>query len=191
MTEKDINVTNIIINNGKVISFTFGNKDKQNKIFDLYLFISSSLDNACSSFKVDEELAKTYFDHSKITGWDAVEKCKNEVLPYLKNDVLSLKELLQKFNSIIYSKFKVNITKFVTLSHLGYNIWQKTLRPKKKEKTKGYAIEIPKDIEKYNFISKSIYGGRTVPLKQSFISKHYDEVVNGHDARRHFGGKVP
>ena len=63
-----INVTNIILTNGKVMSFQFG----ENKVFDLYLFIMTSLDKACKSFNIKN--AKSSFDHTKIKNWDDVRK---------------------------------------------------------------------------------------------------------------------
>ena len=68
LTNMGINVTNIILTNGKVMSFQFG----ENKVFDLYLFIMTSLDKACKSFNIKN--AKSSFDHTKIKNWDDVRK---------------------------------------------------------------------------------------------------------------------
>ena len=43
------------------MSFTFGDG---NKVFDLYLFIMSSLDRACKDFKINN--AKSSFKHENI-----------------------------------------------------------------------------------------------------------------------------
>src|SRR5260221_200683 len=79
LIESNINIENIILSNGKVMSFTFG---KNNKVFDLYLFIMTSLDKACKDFKIKN--AKSSFDHKKMKTWDDIETYKLEVLPYLK-----------------------------------------------------------------------------------------------------------
>ena len=76
------------------MSFKFGD---DNKVFDSYLFIMTSLDKACKDFKIEN--AKTSFDHKKIKTWDDTDKYKSEVLPYLKLDVLGLKELFEVFNN--------------------------------------------------------------------------------------------
>ncbi len=48
---------------------------------------------------------------------------KNELLNYLAIDLLSLKEIMFKFNDIIYNDFKLNITRFKTISGLSFNVY--------------------------------------------------------------------
>lgn len=162
LLELDIIVSNFIITNGKVMAFNFGNG---NKIFDLYLFVNSSLDKACDDFKIKN--AKGKFDHTKIKTWDDTETYKNEVLPYLKLDVLGLKELFETFNNMIYELKKVNITKYITLSHMAYDIWASNLKD---------IIEVP-TYDKYQFICQSKYGGRCYPQQKTFQSKKYSDIV--------------
>ena len=111
LTERNIKVEDMILSNGKVMSFKFGNN---NKVFDLYLFIMTSLDKACKDFKIKN--AKSSFNHNNIKSWEDTEKFKSEVLPYLKLDVAALKELFETFNDMIYELFETNITKYVTAS---------------------------------------------------------------------------
>src|SRR5579875_2270463 len=118
----DVPKKKIIITNGKILKFEFG---KGNKFFDLYQFIMSSLDKASKDFNL--EYKKSEFDHNKIKTWEDVEKYKNEVLPYLELDVKSLRELFIKFNEKIYDLEKINITSYITISHMGYSIWSSKL----------------------------------------------------------------
>ena len=148
-----------------LLGFTFGDG---NKVFDLYQFTSTSLKKACDDFKIKN--AKGEFDHKKVKTWQDTEIHKNESLAYLKLDVTGLKELFEKFNNAMYKKFKTNITKFVTLSHMAYELWCSMLDD---------VIEIPKDMERYLFIKEATYGARTAPQKMEYISKHYDDIVNG------------
>ena len=167
LTERNIPINNIILNCGKVMSFTFGEEKKENKVFDVYLFIMSSLDSACKDFKIKN--AKTSFDHSKMKTWDDVELYRPEVEPYLKLDVLALEELFTTFNDMIYTTCNVNITSYCTLSHMGYVIFTSLLE---------HNLELP-DLPKYEFIRKAVYGGRTTPHRKEFKTKHYDDVING------------
>lgn len=162
LVNKNINVDNIILSNGRVVSFNFGSK---NKCFDLCLFINSSLDKACGAFQT--KIVKGSFEHTKIKNWDCVEQYKSEWEPYLETDVRSLTELFQKFNHAIYEVAKVNITKYVTLSHMGYNIWMSLLDKNE--------IEIP-DLEKYKFIKQATFGGRTYPHCKEFKSEKYVDI---------------
>lgn len=164
ITDMGITVEDIILTNGKVMTFKFGN---ENRIFDLYLFINSSLDKACKDFKIKN--AKSSFDHTKIKTWDDVDKHEKEVLPYLKLDVLGLKELFETFSDMIYEMKHINITNYVTLSHMAYEIWASMLTN---------VVEIPNNLEKYDFIKQGTYGGRCYPMQKRFKSKHYDDVVN-------------
>ena len=98
-----------------------------------------------------------------------LDEHKKEVLAYLRLDVLGLKELFEVFNDMMYDLKKVNITSYVTLSHMSYAIWTSMLKQQ---------IEIPNDLEKYEFIKKATYGGRCYPQQKYFKSTYSDHVVN-------------
>ena len=166
LKEKNIEIKNLILSNGSVLSFKFGKEGKENKVFDLYRFIMTNLDSACGAYKIKNHKLK--FDVLKIQSWDLAEKHRQEVEPYLKYDVLSLSELFFTFNDSIFENDNVNITKYVTLSNMAYSLWQKTLTE---------LVEIP-NMEKYDFIKKGTYGARCYPSQKEFKSKHYEDVVN-------------
>jgi len=170
LTERNAVIEDMIINNGKVMSFSFRlNSEKlKNKVFDLYLFTMCALEKACDDFKIKN--AKSKFEHEKMKTWDDVEEHKKEVLPYLKLDVLALKELFESFNDMMWQIKKVNITQFVTASHMGYSLWQNELEQ---------ANEIPKCLDKLAFIRKATYGGRCYPQQQRYQSSMYEGVKDG------------
>jgi hypothetical protein len=164
-----------IISNGKLVSFHFGKMAKDGnikycKVFDLYLFLMSSLKDAGSSFEIDKELQKKDFNHELIKSWADVEKYRNDVEPYLKTDVLCLKEVFDKFSSYIFEKFEVHITDYLTLSHMAYNLWCGTL-------DESMNIKIPK-LDEYKFISSSIYGARCYPMTTGYTSTEYEKFIN-------------
>jgi len=164
--DKNIPIKNLILSNGAILSFKFGVEGKENKVFDLYRFIISSLDKACQDYKIENKKLK--FDVLKIQSWDLAEKYRNEVEPYLKYDVLSLSELFFTFNDYIYKNDNVNITKYVTLSNMSYSLWQKTLTE---------LVEIP-DTDKYTFVKRGTYGAKCYPSQKEFKSEHYDDIIN-------------
>jgi hypothetical protein len=165
LIEKKVVVSNMILMNGKLLGFKYG---ENNKVFDLFLFVTSSLDSACKAYNIEN--AKSKFDHNRIKSWDNVEECKNEVLPYLKLDVMGMRELFIKFNDMIYEKFEVNITNYVTISHLGYALWTSNLE---------HTIEVSKDLEKYDFVNASTYGARCYPQQKRFTSEYATDVESG------------
>jgi hypothetical protein len=128
----------------------------------------TSLDAACGDFKIKN--AKTSFEHAKMKSWSDIEKYKDEVLPYLKMDVLGLKELFETFNDMIYEIESTNITRFMTCSQMGYSIWQNLL---------DQVVEVPKDLEKMDYIAKAVYGGRCYPHQQQYKSSMYEDVKAG------------
>jgi hypothetical protein len=169
LKDKNIPIKNLIMPQGAIISFQFGEEGKENKVFDLYRFTMTSLDKACSAYKIKNHKMK--FDVLKIQSWELAEQYKHEVEPYLKYDVLSLSELFFTFNDSIFENDSVNITKYMTLSNMAYSLWQKTLTELNE------LVEIP-DIEKYNFIKRGTYGARCYPSQKEFKSKYYDDVIN-------------
>ncbi len=119
-------------------------KDAAEKTIDKFMLFENriiSAYNACDDFKIKN--AKTELEHAKFKSWDDVETHKDEVLAYLKMDVLGLKELFETFNDVIYDIEKTNITKFITCSHMGYEIWRNMM---------DKIVEIPKDLEKMDYI---------------------------------------
>lgn len=158
-------VDNVILSNGRLMSFSFGNKMR---VWDICLFTLSSLKDACKSFAVSGDNTKTEFDHFKIKSWEDVYAYRHEVEPYVKRDVLGMKEVVEKFSDMVYEIFKVHMTQFVTLSAMSYAIWTQSV---------DELIELP-DTQKYEFIRESLYGGRTYPMNREFTSKQYNTIVN-------------
>jgi hypothetical protein len=163
LSDKRLEINDLINANGNILKFTFG---KGNKVFDLYRFINSSLENACDAYKIEN--AKMKFDVLKIQSWADSEKYRNEVEPYLKYDVLSLRELFFTFNNSVFAYDQINITNYVTISNMAYALWTRDLK---------YMVELP-DLEKYDFIKKGTYGARCYPQQKFYKSKHYDNVIN-------------
>jgi hypothetical protein len=128
----------------------------------------SSLEDACESYKIFNK--KMEFNVLKVQSWDLAEKFRHEVEPYLKYDVLSLRELFFKFNDSMFENDGVNITKFVTLSHMSYALWSANLKQ---------CIEIPDSMEKYDYEKKATFGGRCFPMQSEYKSKYYDDIKSG------------
>lgn len=161
LTDRGIKVENMINSNGKLMSFTFGDG---NKVFDLCLYLTCKLEKACKDFKVKN--SKSSFEHEKMNTWDDVETYRNEVEPYLRLDVLALKEVFETFNDMMFDRFKVNITSYMSAGQLGYSIWLSTIEDD---------IEVP-DLEKYDFIKLATYGARCYPQKKKYQSREYKNL---------------
>ena len=170
LTSRGAKIENMIMNNGRIMSFSYHNGDakKSNKIFDLFLFTMCGLGDACKDFKIVNQ--KMEFEHSKMKDWACVEEFKDEVIPYLKVDVMGLRELFITFNDMIFEIEKTNITRFMTCSHMGYEIWRNML---------DEIVEVPKDLEKMDYIAKAVFGGRCYPQQHQYKSSMHDDVKAG------------
>jgi hypothetical protein len=124
----------------------------------------SSLNDACDDYKIKNH--KMEFDVSKIQSWELSEKYRHE--PYLQYDVLSLREFFT-FNDFMFDRDRVNITNYVTLSHMAYSLWSSDL---------DHLIEIP-DMLKYEFIKKGTYGGRCYVQLAEYEGKYHNDVQCG------------
>jgi hypothetical protein len=164
LIERGIDCKKIIYSDGCYKTFTF------NKIstFDLCLHMPGSLKNNCKAFGVADDKSKGDFDHKKIQSWDDVEKFRNEWQPYLRLDIISMRELYLKYSKSVYDEFKVNVNKFITLSSLAYNIWRQTIG-------ENDIINLPYDIDL--FVRRSIFGGRCYPQKQYFESEGDEDYL--------------
>jgi hypothetical protein len=188
----------ILLNNGHLLSLSFSDKkDVVHTIFDLYQFLTCSLDKACKDLKVDASVAKSVLPHLLLKKWgDAnyigpwpeeahylVKDRRNlpqptsvpynfrqQCLDYLERDVRSLMSVHQKFSDIVFKTFQVNITRFVTLSSMAYKIWQTQLE---------HNVELAKNERLYTEIRKSYYGGRCHPVKRFFQSSQYEQIKTG------------
>lgn len=161
--ERNISIEKIMISGGRVLSAQF----HENKLFDLCQFTLDSLERACESFKTD--VSKSSFNHDLIQSWEDTEKYRDQVEPYLKLDCLSLKSLFEKFNDCIYDICQKNITDYVTLSHMAYDIFLDI-----NDKT----IELIGNKKIVDLIKTATFGGRCLPNQKEYKSEFYDDIMN-------------
>ena len=154
--------TDFLLNTGRLLALKW---DDGNEVWDLCNFLNTSFKDACESFQTAYQ--KQDFDHNLINDWNDTAKYENEVLNYLKYDVLSLKELTQTFTNTFEDLYDSSPTRYLTLSSCAEKIWRQTLQR---------LVELP-DMEKLNFIGQSVYGGRTYPRKQHFQSTFFNKII--------------
>ena len=91
------------------------------KMFDLCNFTLSKLKEACKDYKISSEKYKSKFEHDKIKNWNDVEFYRNEVVPYLELDLISMKELFIIMNKEIYGLIGTNMTNYLTAPTMAYD----------------------------------------------------------------------
>lgn len=157
-----------LLSNGRLLALKWPEK---NGVWDLCNFMPGfSLKAACEAFGT--EVQKGDFDHKKMKDWNCVDNYKDEVLPYLKADVMSLKELTETYVDCCEMDYYASPTMYLTLSSYAENVWKNHIR------SEDCIIEVP-DMTKQEFIARSVYGGRTYPSRKRFKSKLYDKIKSG------------
>lgn len=164
--ERNIN-HDFVLSSGRLIKLDFLNY----KVFDLCAFLSSSLEDACTDFKVSDDIKKSSFDFLRVRSYnDAIkEDVQKDCREYLRRDVMCMVDLHEKFSDIVFNKCHLSMYNFMTLPHLSYCSW--TMDNKK-------VIKIPTMKQWKEKISKSIYGGRTYGMIREYKSEFYDRVKN-------------
>jgi len=77
-------------------------------------------------------------------------------------------------SSILFNKFAIHLSKFITLSHASDFIWRQGLDLETRN-----LIFLPKSKDDYDFFRQSIYGGRTYPARKRYVSCEYPAIKAG------------
>ena len=97
LQNENLEINGLIESNGRIMQYLFN----ECRMFDLCNFTLSKLTDACKDYKISEDKCKSDFKHDKIKSWDDVEFYRNEIIPYLELDLISMKEIFYLFNSEI------------------------------------------------------------------------------------------
>lgn len=187
-----------LMNGGRILQIAFW----KNRSFDLYLFTTpNSLDACLNGFKITE-IAKGVFPHNFPNKWEDVfykgpglerkmypkgmlKKIddpskpwanipnffdfKAECLLYLKSDVMGLYQVYDKMRLELIAITGVDFRSYLTISQMSYDFNCSLLGVKD-------SAELPQEKEKYDLLDKSIYGGRTKPVKLRFENNHLKKL---------------
>lgn len=113
--------------------------------------VSLNYDGIVPDFEYFSAVSKSDYDNykNKYITWNL----KKETIKYCELDCISLYKVLETFNELIYSKFKLNIHKFPTLPSLAFAIYKTHYMKEKLIPRIGGEI--------YNFIRSGYTGGHT------------------------------
>jgi hypothetical protein len=190
-------------------------KTKHFKVFDVYRFVpGSSLAKACGDFGAPQEYTKTHFPHKFITSWDTLNyigqapgkefyhkdppsdweypsewNLKEVCINYLEKDILATKFIFEKLTNLIFEKFHTHITKFVTISQLGFEFWSNLITcPTRGRKftpenipvaTKENQIKLTiPNPEEQDIYKRATYGGRSFLTRRQYISPDYESFMS-------------
>jgi hypothetical protein len=174
-----VTVKNIIHKGSKILSLEIVFQENKNRVifWDSCLHLLGSLKSLCKVFKVPEDLSKGDFDHELIHSWEDVWETEHMWKPYLLNDILSLKFIVETYESEIVQSMGFSPLKFVTISSLANHIIKRDIDKN------NFQVYIPEDFEIDAYFRKSIYGGRTSPVIQNFDSQDPEDYLVALDVK--------
>lgn len=161
----DREVKDVVMKDNRILSFKFGKL----LFMDLYLFLRSSLKQACKDLKVPAEYCKGEFDHTKMKDFAALTTYKKEVIEYLELDVHALRCCYSIFAKSVWENYHVNINDYTTGPHMAYVIWL-TMLPD------GVVVMVPK-LEEDKFYRRGLFGGRCGPQVPLYTSTEVDKIM--------------
>ena len=134
---------------------------KTQKGYFPYEFVSRNNLNYIGSipdFSYYKNTPKEIYENMKNDNNSTVWNLKTETLNYLKQDLLSLLQIIEEFSRSTYIYFNVDITRCLTITRLALNIFlKKYYKQKNIPKINNYAI--------FDFVKQAYFGGITEVYK--------------------------
>ena len=110
----------------------------------------------------------TVSDYNKIYSKDNWS-LKEETIRYIKNDILGLLEILEKFKKYLHIEHNLEMTEGLTISRLALNKYLKYY-------LKDFKIPLINKLNIFDYIYKGYYGGRTEVFKPYGKQLYYYDV---------------
>ncbi len=119
--------------------------------------------------------------------WD----CESDAKKYLAQDIECTTLLFYKMLYGFYEMLGVDFRKFMTLSHLSFELWKATVFVNRSQGALRWPFEFKRPTKNnciwmyapsnqlYQDGVKAMYGGRVFPIKRCFKSSNYDAIING------------
>ncbi len=116
-----------LITGSNIVTLGFRTRKGGIYIKDLTKFLQGTLLANCKAFGIADDKSKKDFDHNLITSFENVYAHMNTVIPYLRNDVISLKEVYNNFAKAIFDLYNLYVCKYITIGQMSYVAWTTTL----------------------------------------------------------------
>jgi len=141
---------------------------KKLRFWDLRLLTEGSLASVCVEFGVPEAFRKK--DQFNVNSVKSIEDAQMPGIPeacqyYNKYDVVSLGIAYLNFVRAVNTHYGFSVDKAYTISSLAYEIWSRDLTKEVRQ------VLILPTLEEYEYIRRSLYGGRCCPQVSKFVSK--------------------
>lgn len=158
----------LIFKGSRIMKF---NHHSKLKVHDLYLFIQSSLKDACHNWGVPTQFEKTEFNHSKVRNHATALEHEEEVTEYLKLDTLALGHLFRIYHQTMWKCFSMDMNLCISPSQYAIQTWTAG-NPHCNE------IYIPHAGKEEKDDRAAYYGGRVMCQYKAYESESYDERLH-------------
>ncbi len=158
----------------QVLVLTLNTNKGKLMIKDLAKFFVGSLAYNCKSFGVSSSESKGEFDHDKIRSFTDVERHKEEIIDYLKLDVIALRSIYQKSAKDIADDHKLLMCKYVSLPQLSFAISSTYIRENFGEEILYRSCIANGELEE---VKSAYFGGRVPVIHPIYCVDHFDEIA--------------
>lgn len=162
-------ISDIVKSGNSILTMKIKTKNGQIVIKDLLRFMNGSLDDNCKAFGIPVDKSKGHFDHRLIKSFGDADKYSKLIKDYLDKDVVSMREIYKVFSKTIWDAYKLQLSKFVTQSHLSYAAFTTNL---------PYGLLYKTPIEDEKIMRDCYKGGRVVPGRKRWQSKQWKSVLD-------------
>lgn len=164
-----INPESTIITSNTLLSVSFKTNKGEVQIKDLCKFLKGSLASCCKAFGMGADISKSSFDHDKIKTWENVEEYQHQYMPYLRLDIIALKNVYARFAESMFSIYQLHVGKFMTITQLAYAAFSSTLSARQP------LFRTPNEDEE---IMREMYkGGRVICGRKEWRSSFWQRIV--------------
>lgn len=167
---------------GRLVAFSVISPRTRVKITfkDPLLLYPSSLLEACKTLGAPPHMVKGDFEHNLVYDIDTASEYKEEILDYLRTDVMALGFVTSTIGENMYTTYGIDIGSHYTLPHLANSAWLKSARDLMEKR-----VRIPNAAEDIDWRS-SIRGGVVMPQVRKwkisgvdFRNITYEACANG------------
>lgn len=169
---------NVLMRGNKILTCQISKKPWL-ALRDSYLLIPAGLGKICKDLKLDADLSKTSFDHSKIFSFSTAETHKAEAIKYCTQDVEVLERIFKLFSRAMWDIAPVLLQTSMSLASHALEMW--------KILEKGpvlNSLALP-DLSTYAILREMYHGGRVLATVPKYDSGMYDFVTE-EDAEGNF-----
>lgn len=167
--------TSVLMRGNKILTCQISTKPPLT-LRDTYLLAPASLSRLCKDLKINQDLAKTSFDHSKVTSFTTATAHKEEVTKYCIQDVVALEQIFKLFSRAMWDIAPVLLQSSMSLASHALEMWKKI------EAGPVLNSLVLPSFEIYSILREMYHGGRVLATLPKYDSELWKYVTEENEA---------